>query len=161
MNSRFSRPGTAFWRAGLSFSNLGPVDAGHYMAWLQTLVAVESESCQTSFPSFCSPPSEVAVLFDLNLNRRPFLGQVTGCFVPVLYFYSETNDWSKDGAKRWARLWSATTSRQFHRKFHFAWKQKVNPRGPTLKLIERVSIAREVGCFSQASRSRPEATAAD
>ena len=44
--------------------------------WLQTLVAIESESCQTSFPSFCAPPSEVAVLFDSNLSRRPFLGQV-------------------------------------------------------------------------------------
>ena len=44
--------------------------------WLQTLVAIDSESCQTSFPSFCAPPSEVAVLFDSNLSRRPFLGQV-------------------------------------------------------------------------------------
>ena len=29
-----------------------------------------------SFPSFCSPPSEVAVLLDLNLSRLPYLGQV-------------------------------------------------------------------------------------
>ena len=36
----------------------------------------ESESRLTSFPSFCKPPSEVAVLFDLNLSRCPFLGQV-------------------------------------------------------------------------------------
>ena len=41
---------------------------------LQTLVAIDSESCQTFFPSFCTPPSEVAVLFYLNLS--PFLGQV-------------------------------------------------------------------------------------
>ena len=59
-----------------------PVHAGHYIAFhlrpigLQTLVAINSESCQTSFPSFCAPPSEVAVLFDSNLSRRPFLGQV-------------------------------------------------------------------------------------
>ena len=44
--------------------------------WLQTLVAIDSESRQTSFPSFCAPPSEVAVLFNLNLSRLPFLGQV-------------------------------------------------------------------------------------
>ena len=42
--------------------------------WLQTLVMIESESCQTSFPSFFSPPSEVAVLLNWNLSRRPFLG---------------------------------------------------------------------------------------
>ena len=44
--------------------------------WLQTLVAINSESRLTLFPSFCSLPSEVAELFNLNLNRRPFLGQV-------------------------------------------------------------------------------------
>ena len=44
--------------------------------WLQTLVAIDSESRQTSFQSFCAPPSEVAVLFDSNLSRRPFLRQV-------------------------------------------------------------------------------------
>ena len=44
--------------------------------WLQTLVAIDSESRQTSFQSFCAPPSEVAVLFDSNLSRLPFLGQV-------------------------------------------------------------------------------------
>ena len=44
--------------------------------WLQTLVAIDSESYLTSFPRFCAPPSEVAVLFDSNLSRLPFLGQV-------------------------------------------------------------------------------------
>ena len=47
---------------------------------LQTLVAINSESCQTSFLSFCVPPSEIAlpVLFDsnLSLSRRPFLEHV-------------------------------------------------------------------------------------
>ena len=46
-------------------------------------------------------------------------------FVPMSDYYSETNEWSKAGAKLWARLWSATTFRQFHRKFHFAWKQNL------------------------------------
>ena len=44
--------------------------------WLQTLVAINSEWCKTSFPSFCEPPSKVAVLFNSNLSRRPFLAQV-------------------------------------------------------------------------------------
>ena len=47
-----------------------------WQIWLETLVAIDSESRLTSFPSFCAPPSEVAVLFDSNLSRRPFLGQV-------------------------------------------------------------------------------------
>ena len=48
----------------------------------------------------------------------------TCCFVPMSYFYSETNDWSKDWAKQWARLWYARTSHLFHRNFHFTWKKK-------------------------------------
>ena len=44
--------------------------------WLQTLDAIESEWCHASFPSFCAPPSEVDVLFDSNLSRRPCLGYV-------------------------------------------------------------------------------------
>ena len=44
----------------------------------KVLVAIDSESSQTWFPSFCTLPSQVAVLrlFDSNLHRRPFLGQV-------------------------------------------------------------------------------------
>ena len=65
-----------------------PVNDGHYISnikfhllliWLQTLVAIYSESRLTrltSFPSFCAQPSEVAALFNLNLSRCPFLGQV-------------------------------------------------------------------------------------
>ena len=44
--------------------------------WLQTLVVIDSESSLTSFPSFCALPSEVTVLFDTNVSRRPFLRQV-------------------------------------------------------------------------------------
>ena len=43
---------------------------------LQTLVEINSESSLTLFPSFCVLPSEVAVLFNLNLSTCPFLGQV-------------------------------------------------------------------------------------
>ena len=45
------------------------------LIWLQTLVAIDSESCLTPFPS-CALPSEVAVLLYLNLSRCPFLRQV-------------------------------------------------------------------------------------
>ena len=44
--------------------------------WLQTLIAIDSESRLTLFPSFCAQPSEVAVLFYSNLTRSPFLRQV-------------------------------------------------------------------------------------
>ena len=40
------------------------------------MVAIDSESRLTSFPSFYAPPPEVAALFDSNLSRRPFLRQV-------------------------------------------------------------------------------------
>ena len=98
-----------------------------------TLIEVDSES----LPDIISKLLRAAILFDSNLSRRPFLRQVmdlgalhriklgTCCFVPMSYFYSETNEWSKDWAKRWVLLWSATTSRQFqlfHRIFHFKWK---------------------------------------
>ena len=56
------------WHSNITF-HLLPI-------WLLTLVAIDSESCQTLFPSFCAQPSEVAVLMDLNLSRLPFLGQV-------------------------------------------------------------------------------------
>ena len=44
--------------------------------WLQTLVAIDSELRLTSFPSFCTPSSEVAALFDSDMSRCPFLRQV-------------------------------------------------------------------------------------
>ena len=63
-----------------------PVNAGHYMAFKHRISfatdlaanfdCICSESRLTSFPSFCAPPSEVAGLFDSNLSRHPFLGQV-------------------------------------------------------------------------------------
>ena len=55
------------WLANITF-HLQPI-------WLQTLVVIDSGSRLTSFPSFCPPPSEVTVLFDSNLSRRPFLEQ--------------------------------------------------------------------------------------
>ena len=43
---------------------------------LQALVAIYSESRLTSFPRFCTQPSEDAVLSNSNLSGRPVLGQV-------------------------------------------------------------------------------------
>ena len=57
-----------------------PVYDRHYLAFKhQILVAINSESCQTLIPSFCSPPS-ASVLFYSNLSRplqTPF--SRTGC----------------------------------------------------------------------------------
>ena len=97
------------WLANITF-HLQPI-------WLQTLVAINSESRQTSFRSFCSPPFAVPVLsrFYLNLSRLPFLGEVVDVDLllctgfnsehAVLFLYHiSTNDWSKDWAKQWAGL---------------------------------------------------------
>ena len=56
------------WLANIIF-HLRPI-------WLQTLVAIDSESHLTSFLSFCAPPSEVAALLYLNQSRCPFQGQL-------------------------------------------------------------------------------------
>ena len=58
--------------------------------------------------------------YNLNLSRRSFLGQVVDLdlllcteFDSEYAALSESNEWSKDGAKQWgqaAQLWSATTS---------------------------------------------------
>ena len=47
-----------------------------WLIWLQTFVAINSESCLTLNPSFCLKPSEIAVLFNSKLNRCPVLRQV-------------------------------------------------------------------------------------
>ena len=106
--------------------------------WRQTLVVIDSESCQTLFPSFCATPSEVAVLFNSNLNRLLVRPVRTGrqlrsaalhriwlgicCFCSYIIFYSETNEWLQDWAKQWAQLWLATTFGQFHEKLHMKKK---------------------------------------
>ena len=69
-----ARPVTT-WLSNITF-HLLPIG-------LQAVVAINSESCQTSFPSFCTPPSEVSVLCNLNVSRRPFLGQVAFRLRPI------------------------------------------------------------------------------
>ena len=50
----------------------------HYISFATYLTAnfgfIVSESCQTSFPNFCTQPSEIALLINSNLSRRPLLG---------------------------------------------------------------------------------------
>ena len=69
---------------------------------------------------------QMPFLWTCNWLRSAALHRIrfgTCCFVPISYFYSETNEWSKDWVKWWGQLWSATTSCQFHRNFHFTWKK--------------------------------------
>ena len=80
-------------------------------------------------------------------------------------FYSETNEWSKDWAKRFALLWLVTSFRQIHGKFHFTWKKNLSSvTRHRLNIANHrmsVSIARVEALFPQASLQRPAATAAD
>ena len=81
--------------------------------------AVRFESEQTPFPR-------------AGRRLRSALDRIrsgTCCFVPMSYFYSETNEWSQDWAKRWALLWSATTSRPFHGNF-ISNEKKICRHGP-------------------------------
>ena len=123
--------------------------------WSRCALRFESE--QTLFPWTGGRFRSAAL-------RRILFG--TCDFVPISYFYSETNDRSKDWAKKWVRLWSATTSRQFienlilHEKKWLVsarYLQSIKP----FWLLKWVSIARVVACFPQASRSWPAATAAN
>ena len=57
--------------------------------WLQILVVINSESLLTLFPSFCTKPSEVAVLFNSNLSRSPFFGHVVSNMLLCTGFHLE------------------------------------------------------------------------
>ena len=125
--------------------------------WLQSLIAIDSESRLTSFPSFSSLRATiwVAMLFCSNLSRRPFLGQevdldllhCTGFNLEhaVLFLCHILNQRSMTDRKikrsngrgfgRQQLLWS---SRQFHRNFYFTWKQKVT--GCCLKFTKPWSL---------------------
>ena len=84
--------------------------------------------CAVQFESEQNPFPQTSHWLESTALHRMQLG--TCCFVPVSYFYSETNEieWmierSLDWVKQWALLWSATTACQFHGKFHFKWKEK-------------------------------------
>ena len=79
-----------------------------WQIWIQILVAINSEPCQTSFPSFFAPPwSHCAVLF--KSEQRPFsqTGHLrrfrSSALLRIRFRTRPTNDW----AKQWALLWSA------------------------------------------------------
>ena len=69
------------------------------------------------------------LLFDLNLSKHPFLGQVVNLdlllctgfdelhaeLFPCLFFHLEINEWSKDWEKRWVLLLLVTSSWEIHR----------------------------------------------
>ena len=108
--------------------------------------AVQFESEQTLF--FCTGCQFRSAA--LQCLHRILFG--TCCFVPMLYFYSETNEWSKDGANQWALI---------PLKIHLAWKktdsllQKFTYHLNLVDLnwvsITKVSIARVMACFPQVS----------
>ena len=113
--------------------------------WQQTLVAIDSESRLTSFPSFCALPSEVAALFNTNLSRRPFLGQVVDsdllagcCFaqdsIRKMWFWSYVifllrDQWMIERLSK--AMGVALVGNNFSpilSKFYFTWKIKVTRR---------------------------------
>ena len=78
---------------------------------LQVLVAINSESCISLFPSFCAPPSEVAVLFNSNLSlflvgcqssALHWIQFRTCCFIPIssikTLFTLELSQYCKTGS---------------------------------------------------------------
>ena len=149
------------------------------LIWLQTLVAMDSESRLTSFPSFCASPSEVAVLF--NPNLRPFLGQVldfdlllcTGfdsehvaLFLCHLFTQSPITDRKIERSDR--RCFGQQQLLAHSIEIFISHEKKVDSLRPekykALRpcwLLNWFSIARVVTCFPQESWSRPAATAAD
>ena len=149
--------------------------------WLETLFASNSNLCQKFFPGFSSSPLEVTVLFDRNLSRRTFHGQVTEVnldlllcsgiesgFGPLSYNFQGQIDDKKpeDWAKRWAWPWSVTCSREIN-EISFSHEKKINQSSSASKcfralkpfgLHNRVSIA-TVAALRKASRLLPAATA--
>ena len=72
-------------------------------------------SCAVQFESEQTPFPQTGLLLRFAALHRIQFG--TCCFVPMSYFYSETNEWSQDWAKLWALLWSATNSHSIHGTF--------------------------------------------
>ena len=72
--------------------------------WLQTLVAIDSDSCQTKFPG-------QSVQLDLLLCTG-FESKHADLF--LCHIHPETNKQLNNWGKWWVLICSATTSRQFH-----------------------------------------------
>ena len=157
------------------------VNAGHYMAsniafhlrpiWLQTLVAIDSELGLTLFPSFCAPPSEVSVLFNSYLSRRPFLRQVadtvlllcTGfnsedavLFLCHIFAQRLINDRKIDGrCLGWQQLRADSMK-------IFTWKKNVTRSGPnSIKTLLALELSQYCKSGSMFSSSEPVAASSD
>ena len=156
------------WLSNIAF-HLRPI-------WLQTLAEIDSESCQRSFQSFCAQPSEVAVLLDLNLSRRPFLRQVVDLDLllctgfdsePVVLFQCDIFTQRPTMIERLSKaMCAALVGNNFSPiPSKITWKKIDSPRPDIYKawkpcwLSNWVSFARVEAGFPQASL--PAATAAD
>ena len=147
--------------------------------WAANFVVMDSESRLTSFPSFCAPPSEVAVLFYSNLSRRPFLGQVVDFDLLLCTgFYSEHSvlflchifTQRPMTGRKIERSKGRCLGRQqlldnsIENSFQMVKKSDLS-RPVIYKalkpgwLLKWVSIARVVACFPQASPSQPATVA--
>ena len=141
---------------------------------------MDSESSLTSFPSFCTQPSEVAALFNSNLSRLPFLGQVinsvlllcrvcTGfdlehvfLFLCHIFTQRPKNDRKVERSDVCCLGQQQLLTNSIEISFHM--KKKSDLSLPEIYkalkpcwLLNWVSIARVEACFPQA----PAATAAD
>ena len=93
--------------------------------WLQTLVAIDSESWpfEAIARRHLKLPCYLILIWADALFLERLINEIC-CFAKdsirkmricsYVMFYSETNELSKDWAKRWELLWSVTISRQFH-----------------------------------------------
>ena len=105
-----------------------PVNAGLYMAnfsFTTVLAAkfglIDCNSCQRLFQSFGACASEVAVLFNWNLSRHPFLWLFLlrhQCMTEIL-----SKGMSSEGMNSAFVGNSLTGSLEIHRKFHFQWNR--------------------------------------
>ena len=163
------------WLSNIAFQ-LWPI-------WLQTLVPLDSESRLAYFPSFCAQPSEVTVLFNLNLSRRPFLQQVVDLHLLLCTGFNSEHvflfpchiftqrpmtdrkiEWSNGRCFGWQCLANSIEIFISHEKKSdldlsvSSWPKICKGLKPCW-LLNWVSIARVVVCFLQASLSLPAATA--
>ena len=123
-----------------------PGNAGHYMAFKHSIsfatdltanfgcyrfrITIFNHACR-GFQAFvchhlkslrCSIRSEQTPFPRIGRRFRPAVlhrSEHAVLFLCHIFTQNQTNDSSKDLAKRCALPWSATTSGQFHRKFHF------------------------------------------
>ena len=133
-------------------------------AWhrLQAFACCHLSCCAVQFESEQTPLSRTGRRLSSAVLHRIRLG--TCCFVPMSYFYSETNEWSKDWVKLLARLWSATTSRRFHRKFHITYKKKWLVAALYLQSIKTfltLELSQYLKSGSMFSSSEPVAASSD